>query len=250
MNRNGVVPPVAAAIAMIVAALACLFGWHMHTSDAESFAAQQRSVELLTHRVDELEARAGADPDWSSIALRVESSVVTIETANSLGSAWVVRSDAQGTDLVTNFHVIEAAFSDGTAKVQIRHDDRTVEGTIVRVDRTDDLALIHIDLKLSPLPPATARPKVGSTVVAVGSPLGLDGSVSIGVVSGYRSLDGSDYIQFSAPVSPGNSGGPVVDSQGRVVAVASAKLVGDGVEALSLAIPVQVACENLAACSS
>lgn len=72
--------------------------------------------------------------------------------------------------------------------------------------------------------------------------------MSVGVVSGYRSLEGSDYMQFSAPISPGNSGGPVVDGQGRVVAVASAKLIGDGVEGLSLGIPVQTVCAALVVC--
>ena len=86
--------------------------------------------------------------------------------------------------------------------------------------------------------------------MAVGSPLGLDGTVTLGVVSGFRSLDGSDYIQFSAPISPGNSGGPVVDAGGRVVAIASAKFVGDGVEGLSLAIPIQTACLSLVTCTT
>ena len=72
--------------------------------------------------------------------------------------------------------------------------------------------------------------------------------MTLGVVSGFRSLDGSDYVQFSAPISPGNSGGPVIDAHGQVVAVASAKLVGTGVEALSLAIPVQVVCLTLVTC--
>jgi len=85
--------------------------------------------------------------------------------------------------------------------------------------------------------------------MAVGSPLGLDGTISVGVVSGYRSLDGSDWMQFSAPISPGNSGGPVVDANGRVLAVASAKLVGTGVEALSLGIPVKAVCGGLVGCS-
>lgn len=84
--------------------------------------------------------------------------------------------------------------------------------------------------------------------MAVGSPLGLGGSLSIGVVSGFRSLDGSDYLQFSAAISPGNSGGPVIDSDGHVVGVATAKLVADGAEALGLAIPVQTACASLVVC--
>jgi putative serine protease PepD len=84
--------------------------------------------------------------------------------------------------------------------------------------------------------------------MVVGSPLGLGGSVSVGVVSGFRSLEGSDYVQFSAPISPGNSGGPVVDARGRVVAVASAKFEGPGVEALSLAIPIQMVCAMAVEC--
>src|SRR2546421_552195 len=92
------------------------------------------------------------------------------------------------------------------------------------------------------------RPKLGTTVMAVGSPLGLDGTISIGVVSGYRSLGGSNYLQFTAAISPGNSGGPVIDSRGRVVAIASAKLVYPGAEALSLGIPVAVACDSLVVC--
>ena len=84
--------------------------------------------------------------------------------------------------------------------------------------------------------------------MVVGSPLGLGGSVSVGVISGFRSVEGSDYIQFSAPISPGNSGGPVVDARGRVVAVASAKFEGPGIEALSLGIPVQTACTAAVVC--
>ena len=70
------------------------------------------------------------------------------------------------------------------------------------------------------------------------------------VIAGFRSLEGADYIQFSAPISPGNSGGPVMDHQGRVVAVAAAKFEGQGVEALSLAIPVQIVCATVVTCLS
>src|SRR5438094_713350 len=114
--------------------------------------------------------------------------------------------------------------------------------------RTDDLAVVHVRERLAPLKPATARPRLGTTVMVLGSPLGLGGSLSIGLVSGFRSIDGSDYVQFSAPISPGNSGGPVVDSQGHVIGIASGKYVGDGVEALGFAIPVSVACAQLNVC--
>jgi S1-C subfamily serine protease len=135
---------------------------------------------------------------------------------------------------VTNFHVIADAWSAGDATVVVRQQDSTFKGVVVRVDRTNDLAIVHLSQRLPLLHAAPGRPKLGAAVMAVGSPLGLEGTVTLGVVSGFRSLDGSDYMQFSAPISPGNSGGPVIDDHGRVVAVASAKLVGRGVEALYL----------------
>jgi serine protease Do len=196
-----------------------------------------------------LETHAAGQPDWSLIAAKVEPSVVTVETDSELGSGWVAHSDSSGSDLVTNFHVIASAWNAGIASVDARQGDRTFRGTIVRVDPNNDLAVVHVKERLAALASITARPKLGTTVMAVGSPLGLGGTISVGVVSGFRSIDGSDYVQFSAAISPGNSGGPVVDSHGRVVAVASAKLVGTGVEALSLAIPVQTACLSLVVCA-
>lgn len=217
-------------------------------SSAQALAAQAQANQELRQRVSSLEIRLNAQPDWPAIVKRVEPSVLTIETSAGLGSAWVVQSDARGSDLVTNFHVIAGAWNAGDTTVDVKQGDLTITGVITRVDRNDDLAIVHVAERLVALPAAAIRPELGSMVVAVGSPLGLGGSVSIGVVSGYRSIDGSDWLQFSAPISPGNSGGPVVDGQGRVVAVAAAKFEGTGVEALSLAIPVQTVCTMLVAC--
>lgn len=211
--------------------------------------SDKQTIAQLQTRVAILEMHSGSTPDWPAVAAIVESSVVVIATKHGLGSAWVAHSDPNGSDLVTNFHVIADAWSAGTAKVDVRRDDQILPGTIVRVDPINDLAVVHITQRLNVLTAVADRPKLGTTVMAVGSPLGLSGTISIGVVSGFRSIEGSDYIQFSAPISPGNSGGPVVDSHGRVVAVASAKLVGSGVEAISLAIPVHVACLKLVACT-
>src|SRR6266851_5213766 len=166
------------------------------------------------------------------------------------GPAGPPASDASGSELVTNFHVIDEAFSNGAVAVDVRQGDRTIKGTIARVDRNDDLAIIHVAEVLPALETARYRPTLAQAVMVVGSPLGLGGSVSVGVVSGFRSLEGSDYVQFSAPISPGNSGGPVVDARGRVVAVESAKFEGSGIEVLSLGIPVQTACSAVVACLS
>lgn len=241
----------AAAVVVTVAAIATAFAYSLRveSSTREQLTSQRQSIANLKQRITSLEAQAASQPDWSSIAAKVEPSVVTIETDTTLGSAWVAHSDAGGSDLLTNFHVIADAWNAGNATVTVRSGDATTTGTIVRIDRNDDLAVVHVKKRLAALASAAQRPKVGTTVMAVGSPLGLDGTVSIGVVSGFRSLEGSDYVQFSAPISPGNSGGPVVDSRGDVVAIASAKLVGDGVEAMSLAIPVQTACLSLVSCA-
>jgi putative serine protease PepD len=216
----------------------------------EQTSSQQRTITDLQKRLAAVEARQALDVDWRTTAATVQLSVVTIDAGDALGSGWVVHADSSGSDLITNFHVVEDAWKSGVARVEVRRGDGSISGTIVRVDVNDDLAVIHVTQRLPALDTVTARPRVGTMVMAVGSPLGLSGTISVGVVSGYRSLEGSDYVQFSAAISPGNSGGPVVDGEGHVIAVASAKLVGNGVEGLSLGIPVQVACGGLAVCRS
>ncbi len=210
--------------------------------------SQARSINGLRANVHALQAEVGAQPDWTAIARKVEPSVFTIETSYGLGSGWVARSGESGSELVTNFHVIGEAWSAGVVAVDVRQGDRTIKGKIARVDRYDDLAIIHVAEVLPALETARFRPALAQAVMVVGSPLGLGGSVSVGVISGFRSVEGSDYVQFSAPISPGNSGGPVVDTRGRVVAVASAKFEGEGVEALSFGIPVQTACAMAVKC--
>ena len=89
---------------------------------------------------------------------------------------------------------------------------------------------------------------VGDPVVAVGSPLGLQGSVSTGIVSAMRHQDGKDLLQTTAPINPGNSGGPLVNSVGAVVGVNEMKVTGTGVEGLAFAIPTSVLCAELPVC--
>ena len=241
MIRARFIRLVSAAVVVTVAGAGLFLGWRATVLLRSQVASQQLAIAALEKNVAALESRQATEVDLSTVAAVVERSVVTIESGDVQGSAWVAHADAGGFDLGTN--------SAGNATVNVRRQDRVVTGTIVRVDRNDDLVVIHVSELWTPLPASGDRPRVGTRVMAVGSPLGLDGTISVGVVSGYRSLEGSDYMQFSAPISPGNSGGPVVDEQGRVLAVASAKLVGTGIEALSLGIPVQTACSALVVCS-
>ena len=237
--------------ALVLSAAAATAGvlWSSSSGDAATLASQTRTIAHLQTEMRILEVRASAQPDWPAITAIVAPSVLTISTDVDLGSGWVARSDANGSDVVTNYHVVEPAASAGIVTVDVRQFDRVMKGTIVRVDKMNDLAVVHVSERLPALITAALRPKVATSVMVIGSPLGLSDSVSVGVVSSFRSLLGSDYMQFSAPISPGNSGGPVVDQQGRVVAIATAKIVGDGAEALGFGIPVQTACAGLVACA-
>ena len=236
-----------AAVLVVGAAAATAGGaWNAERRDAQTLASQARTIAHLEAQVQSIDAKTA--PDWSAVAAQVEPSVVTISTDTDLGSGWVAHSGSSGSDIVTNFHVVADAVASGKKAVDVLLLDRVLSGVIVRTDRTDDLAVVHVSERLTALVAAAARPRVGSTVMAAGSPLGLSGTVSVGVVSGFRSLFGSDYLQFTAAISPGNSGGPVVDRRGHVVGIATAKLLADGAEALGFAIPVQTACASLVVC--
>jgi putative serine protease PepD len=232
----------AAVTAAVVIVVLAVFAMGLGEAMRSEIANQAHSIRDLQTQVEALNARAQPQPDWPAIAAAVEPSVLTVSTADALGSGWVAQSDDSGSNVVTNLHVVADAWDAGVVTVDVGIGDRTIKGTITRVDVNDDLALIHVDTTLPPLQQAAFRAQLAESVMAIGSPLGLDGSVSIGVISGFRSIEGSDYIQFSAAISPGNSGGPVVDAYGHVVAVATAKFVAPGAEALSLAIPVQTVC--------
>lgn len=215
-------------------------------SGARALAAQAQTIAQLQAEVAALRA---TDPDWAALVARVQPSVVTVTTDEDLGSGWVVRADRSGSDIVTNYHVVADAVDRGESDFQVTQNDRTMSADLVRTDRLDDLALLHVAEVLRPLVTAAFRPKVGTAVLDLGSPLGLSRTVSVGVVSAYRSIFGSDYMQFTAAISPGNSGGPVVDGAGRVVGIATAKIVDAGADGLYFAIPVQILCSGLVRCA-
>ena len=175
-------------------------------------------------------------------------SVFTVVTTSGSGSGFVVGNHAGRAQLITNFHVVADGYVNGDLDVSIRQGRLSYPGRVVDVSESNDIALISVRQELPALPVAQHRPAVGAPLLVLGSPLGLGGTVTSGIASAFRTEDGLTYMQFSAPISPGNSGGPLLDERGRVVGVAVSKIVGSGAEGLGFAIPSSRLCTALPVC--
>ena len=171
-----------------------------------------------------------------SIAQLVSPSVVSLEVSgisgSGTGSGSIYKSTSTTSYIVTNNHVVEGAASGGTIEVELNNGD-VVSGSIVGRDSEYDLAVVSINKgNLPEIPKGNSTSiSIGDAVVAFGSPLGLSGTVTSGIISalnrpvttGSTSITSYiDAIQTDAAINPGNSGGPLVDSQGRIIGVNSA----------------------------
>lgn len=214
----------------------------------QDLEAQSVTAGRGASRLAEIEAVLHNQPKPAEVARRVQASVFLVEAGDATGSAWVVSSEGGTAKLVTNYHVVSERWLDDERGVVLRKDDRTWPATIEKVSEGADLALVSVTENFTALARATTEPAVGDSVLAVGSPLGLEGTVSTGVVSALRVEEGDRFIQFSAPVSPGSSGGPLVDQKGDVIGVTVFKAVLEGAEGLGFAVPVARVCESLISC--
>jgi S1-C subfamily serine protease len=206
--------------------------------------AQTAAANGLNRRLGSLEAQIASQPDVPAVAKRVSASVFTVRVTGGLGTAFVMASSGGQSKLVTDFHVVADDWRAGHKQVALHQEGRDLEGTIGAVNEANDLAEVTVDAVLPVLARAPGSPAVGDSVLVVGAPLGLSNSVSTGIVSAFR----EGQIQFSAPISPGDSGGPVVDRTGKVIGVARSKLVADGAEGLSFATPVSLICATVVTC--
>ena len=172
----------------------------------------------------------------------VGEAVVQVKTSGGLGSGFIIHEDGY---LITNFHVIE---NDAKISVEVYHQgERQLERKtyrkvrIIAMNKFADLALLRIMDKDAPkfktVPLAREQAlAVGERVFAVGSPQGLERTVTEGIVStGMRQVSGALYLQTSTPINPGNSGGPLFNLHGEVVGVTNMKLLAS--EGLGFAIP-------------
>ena len=146
--------------------------------------------------------------------------LVVIEDAHGepvlLGSGFVLREHT----IVTNMHVIDGAYQ-GYVK-QIDSDTKYKLEAILQTDKSHDLAVLLVPSLSAPALPIGDSTKlaVGDTVYAVGNPRGLEGTFSQGIVSSIRHIDSGTLLQITAPISPGSSGGPILNEHGEVVGVA------------------------------
>jgi putative serine protease PepD len=210
--------------------------------------AAREEANGLEARTKELERQAGNNLDAAAVSANVLPSVFRVQsrTGTGTGFAFANATPEGGTYVITNYHVVDQNWESGQKQVDLEQKNRRFKGTIVKVDEKADLAMIQTTEAFTRLAAAPEPAKPGQPVVVVGSPLGLEDSVTSGVISAQRTINGVTVLQFDAPVNPGNSGGPIVNAQGQLVGVVNAKLVN--AEGISLGIPVAVVCQSLGIC--
>lgn len=168
--------------------------------------------------------------------------VVTVETDDGHGSGFAISNDGY---LITNAHVVGDA---SLVKVKF-HKGFTLDAQVVKVNPDFDICLLKVqasDVAAMAIGDDHGL-MLGEELYAIGTPLGLElgQSVSRGIMSGRREIEGRQYIQTDVSINPGNSGGPLIDEKGNVVGVATLKISGKGLEGLGFGVPISVALEML-----
>jgi serine protease Do len=217
----------------LVVAAALGIGWAVLGGRSAPQDAPKAAVE--EGRVMPVSTRAGAALSPRELAQRSLPSTVSLRCPSSVGSGFFVAADL----ILTNAHVLCPA---SPSIDVVLSDGRHLAGTVLRSDSRIDLGLVQVaGSGATPLPLGdVAQMAVGDKVMMIGSPVGLEFTVHEGSVSSLaRSVEGVAYVQLDAKVNPGNSGGPLIDDRGRVVAVVTLK--HQGAEGIGLALPINYA---------
>ena len=212
---------------------------------AGAVATAATAVTAATGQFYSATTKVSAARDVSSLVKQIGEAVVQVKNPGGLGSGFFINDDGY---LITNFHVIEGE-TEISVEVYHQRDGQLDRETykqvkIVAINKFHDLALLHIEDKNAPkFKPVTLGSadamNVGDGVFAIGSPLGLERTVTQGILSTKtRQLEGELYLQTSTQINPGNSGGPLFNLAGEVVGVTNMKItLGEG---LGFAIPVEL----------
>jgi serine protease Do len=200
--------------------------------------------------------------DVPAIVADVDNAVVSIDVSggDERGRASGIVIDKAGL-ILTNFHVIALGEEELIGSIRptgppklatsisvILPDGRSLLASVKGYDRATDLALLSVDPGEQPLPVArfgdSDKLRVGDWVVAIGNPLGLEHTVTLGIISGKgRAGFGGqfdDFLQTDAAINPGNSGGPLVNARGEVIGINTLIIQPDKATGLSFAIPINL----------
>jgi putative serine protease PepD len=219
---------VVAAVAVSAALLAGGFAFarsteanHNSNTNAGAVASSSGSTRTVDPNVDE---------PIAAVAAAVSPAVVQIETRTGLGSGFVYDADGH---ILTAAHVVEGAgktinvrLADGSVhKGQVLGADNASDVAVVKIDPVNNMQVANLALGI--------KVEVGQTAVAIGSPFGLDQTVTAGIVSAVdrpqQTPGGAiDMYQIDAPINPGNSGGPVADRKGRVFGMSDSIITKTG----------------------
>ena len=185
----------------------------------------RRTREMLSARENRVNSgRMGTELTYEELA-QLASSVVQIMIHDSrgevIGGGSGIMIGREGYSLTNNHVACRGRFY----SVRIEDDDQVYQtDEMIKYNSVLDLAVLRIERNLQPLPIYKGQKKLvrGQRVVAIGSPLGLFNSVSDGIISGFRAIEGVDMIQFTAPISNGSSGGAVLNMYGEVIGISTA----------------------------
>ena len=231
-----------------VLALFCALSIHAQPTPLDTFS---KSLETLTAKVRQSVVQIFST-GYAAVEENENGNASTIiSKQRSTGTGVVLTDDGY---IVTNAHVVR-----GARKIQVKLPPSMIadqmqisltDAKLIGLDAEADLAVIKIDRKNLPfLKFADSRAaRQGQMVLAFGNPLGLESSVSMGIISStarqIRPDDLMVYLQTDAPINPGNSGGPLVDTEGRVIGINTFILTqSGGSEGLGFAIPSSIVSE-------
>lgn len=225
-------------LAVVVMAALCL---HVPT-----LSMAQERTEPDEHRTIDLFQRLAPATVFLSVTYDSAHPLLS-PPATGVGAGFIV--DEAGT-VLTNSHVVEGA----RVVTATFYDGQRVAATLIGLDPTSDVAVLQLAAERPAIAPILLGDsdalRIGQQTMVLGSPFGLGFTLTTGIISGVGPLQGMSpfaparLIQTTAPLNPGNSGGPLVDSQGRVVGIATATLMG--AQNIGFAIPINVAKQVLA----
>ena len=247
---------------MAVVAAMALFASTMVACSSDKTSAQQTMSPATQSQTKTATtpAQSGSESSTPDLYEKVRPSVVRItsvgtttsafgtQPSSGLGSGIVLDTDG---NILTNYHVVQ-----GAQQLEVTlFDESTASATVVGTDPSGDLAVIKADFSGVTLTPATLgdsdQIRIGESVIAIGNPFGLDGTVTEGIVSGLdRTLAEQqnrplrELIQTDAAINPGNSGGPLVNYNGEVIGINTALENPTGADVfagIGYAIPVNAA---------